>query len=221
MRVNKFIATHTEYSRRMADNLVSAGRVEINGTTASLGDTVIDSDTVNIDGHPINKVDIYLTGILHKPAGFVVSKNGQGSKTIYDLLPIKYHRLNPVGRLDKDSSGLLLMTNNGDLAQQLSHPKYDKSKVYDIELNKTLSESELKIINSKGVDIGDQRLSKFSIESTSRYHAFYRATLKEGRNRQIRRTFEVLGYKVIRLHRVSFGPYKLGRIAEGKFTIVD
>ena len=145
--------------------------------------------------------------MLNKPAGYVCSRNGQGSKTVYDLLPKKYHYLKTIGRLDKDSSGLLLLTNDGELANKLTHPRYQKSKVYEVSLNKELKSSDQSKLQ-KGVSL-DNGLSRFSyIKSTSANK--YEVTLSEGRNRQIRRTFEAIGYRVSKLHRTDFGSYSLG-----------
>lgn len=221
MRINKFLSSNTNLSRRSSDKAIEDGRVEINGITAKLGDVVVESDKLYLDGNLIVHKEQKLTIIINKPVGYVVSKNGQGSKTIYDLLPIKFHTLNPVGRLDKDSSGLLIMTNDGDFNNSLSHPSFNKSKVYFIELDKTLDNKSLNKINSIGVDISDKKPSKFKLESASSHFPKYKAILTEGRNRQIRRTFEALGYKVKELHRTEFGPFKLGRLPSGKLQIID
>ena len=218
MRLNQFLARHTELSRRSADVAIQAGRVEINGVLAKLGDTVIESDKVSLDSHAITPSAETITLLLNKPVGFVCSRNGQGSKTIYELLPTKYNRLNPIGRLDKDSSGLLLMTNDGNLMQQLAHPSNNKDKSYTVELNKRLAVADREKIVKEGVNIGDSRKSKFGIQliTDTRLHA----VLQEGRNRQIRRTFEALGYKVTSLHRTHFGIYNLGDTKIGAYKIV-
>lgn len=218
MRINQYLARHTELSRRSADTAIQEGRVEINHVIAKPGDIVIESDTVTLDGVKITEIDEITTIIFHKPAGYVVSKNGQGNRTIYDILPEKFHNLNPVGRLDKDSSGLLLLTNHGNLANQLTHPKYQKEKTYLVELNKPLaSEDKNKI--AAGVHIGDERPSRLEFKVLDKHTVKdkanrYCVTLSEGRNRQIRRTFAALGYEVVGLHRVSFGSYELGSLPE-------
>lgn len=218
MRLNQFLAQHTVLSRRKADEAISAGRVEINGVLARLGDVVIESDKISLDGQIIETQVKILTLMLHKPVGYVVSRNGQGSQTIYDLLPAKYHHLKPVGRLDKDSSGLLLLTSDGQLANQLSHPRYQKTKRYRVELDRRLHAADRSKIIGRGVNIGDERPSQFKVlpvsDTTLDVH------LQEGRNRQIRRTFEALGYKVIGLHRTHFGEYSLQSLKSGEFSVI-
>src|ERR1044072_8278255 len=118
MRLNKFIAQHSALSRRAADSVIEQGRVRVNDAQPTPGQNVTDDDIVELDGQKLTIAPKVQTIILNKPVGFVVSRQGQGSRTIYELLPTELHHLNPVGRLDKDSSGLLLLTNDGQLAQQ-------------------------------------------------------------------------------------------------------
>lgn len=219
MRINQFLARHTDLSRRGADQAVYEGRVEINGTLARLGDTIIDSDHVTLDGRAITPSVKALTLLLNKPAGYVVSRDGQGSKTIYDLLPEKYHHLNSVGRLDKDSSGLLLLTNDGDLANRLTHPRYEKEKVYEVRLNRPLEPIDQDAIHDKGVQLEDG-ISKLGLRALDDSHQAWRVTMREGRNRQIRRTFSALDYTVTRLHRTNFGDYTLGQLKTGDFSVI-
>lgn len=235
MRLNQFLAKHTNLSRRKADEAITEGRVEINGLQAKLGDIVVPTDRVTLDRHAISTSVKTLTLIFNKPVGYVCSRMGQGSKTVYDLLPGEYHHLNPVGRLDKDSSGLLLMTNDGGLANQLTHPRFHKRKVYEIQIDKPLKHADFLAISQQGVDIGDTRPSRFELDGRlktedkqdakssvfSPHSSVWRATLVEGRNRQIRRTFEALGYRVTQLHRTHFGDYVLGSLKEGKYSIIN
>lgn len=216
MRINQYLARHTALSRRSADAAISAGRVEINGTPARIGDTVTDSDTITLDGQPISKATAVTTVLFHKPVGYVVSRKGQGSQTIYDLLPKEYQHLNPVGRLDKDSSGLLLLTNDGELANRLSHPRYEKQKIYEVTLDKPLSPNDQDRIK-KGVMIEGKYLSKLELEPREDT-ASWTVKLSQGKNRQIRRTFSALGYNVVKLHRTNFGPYELGSLDIGSLT---
>ena len=129
MRINKFVALATGMSRRTADQAIAEGRVAVNGRPPTAGQQVTDEDQINLDGQTLQK-PAATTIMMNKPVGYVVSRDGQGSQTIYDLLPEEYQGLKPIGRLDKDSSGLLLLTNDGTLAQELTHPKYHKQKVY-------------------------------------------------------------------------------------------
>lgn len=219
MRINQFLAKYTELSRRAADKAVSDGRVEVNGILAMLGDVVVDSDRVSLDGQEIDSSQVDATIMLHKPTGYVVSRNGQGSKTVYDLLPERYHHLNPVGRLDKDSSGLLLLTTDGKLANELTHPRYDKTKTYEVELNRPLDPLDQDAVHDKGVALEDGP-SKLGLDPLGTGHKKWLVTMSEGRNRQIRRTFEHLGYKVTKLHRTNFGDYSLSDLKSGEFSVI-
>lgn len=219
-RLNKYIAQHTNFSRRAADDLIDSGRVTINGESTEQGKPVEDSDVVAIDGKPITNTDVATTTIiLNKPVGYVCSRNGQGSPTIYELLPVKLQHLNSVGRLDKDSSGLLLLTNDGQLANELTHPRYAKTKVYEVRLNKPLQPLHQQMISDYGIQLSDGP-SKFMIEKSDETGQTLRVTMKEGRNRQIRRTFIALDYQVSTLHRISFGEYQLGELPSGQLTIL-
>lgn len=216
MRLNKFIALATGMSRRKADSVIAADRVTINQQPASTGVRVSVSDEVRLDGKVLKPRELMLIA-LNKPIGYVCSREGQGSRTIYDLLPTELHHLKPIGRLDKDSSGLLLLTNDGSLANELTHPSNQKSKVYKLTLDKDLSPDAKKNITQAGVGLEDG-LSKFELSGSG---AEWTATLHEGRNRQIRRTFEALGYKVTKLHRIQFSNYSLDGLATGKVKLLD
>lgn len=174
---------------------------------------------------------------FNKPVGYVCSRRAQGNApTIYDILPKELRSLKTVGRLDKDSSGLILLTNDGDFAYQMTHPKFIKEKIYLVELDHDLAPLHQQEIADFGVEIGDGvsrlglvRLSaqEFSeamgenlTEKVTEERKFFRVTMSEGRNRQIRRTFAALGYEVVRLHRVQFGKYCLGDLAPNEYMKV-
>lgn len=215
MRINAYIAQATGMSRRAADAAIEAGQVTVNGRSATAGQQIRDGDTVSINGSNLSSNNRHTTIMLNKPVGYVCSRNGQGSKTVYDLLPHKYYHLKPVGRLDKDSSGLILLTNDGVLAHQLTHPRFQKQKVYLVKLNKTLSLNDQKKIE-QGIRLEDG-VSQLRLKpQNSGWHI----TMHEGRNRQIRRTFEAAGYHVTELHRISFGDYQLGSLKIGAFKEV-
>jgi len=215
MRINKFVAQATGLSRRAADRIIEEGRVAVNRQPASPGDGVGGEDIVEMDGQVISAAAEHLTIILNKPSGYVCSRAGQGSRTIYDLLPLEYHRLKPAGRLDKESSGLLLLTDDGDLANRLTHPKYAKTKVYEVGLDKPLAELD-KTKLEQGVKVDDytSSLQLSAIDSRT-----WQVSMSQGRNRQIRRTFAALGYTVNSLRRDHFGPYGLDDLASGKYRI--
>lgn len=215
MRLNKYLAASTSLSRRGADTAIAEGRVTVNGHTAEQGIDVTDADQVTLDGKKVQPAT-QLTILLNKPRGYVVSRNGQGSNTIYDILPPEYHHLNPIGRLDKDSSGLLVLTNNGELAQELTHPSHQKRKVYIVQLDRPLEPLHRQMISDHGLQL-DDGLSKLELERRAEgSETEWIVTMHEGRNRQIRRTFAALGYTVVTLHRTDFGDYRLGALESGK-----
>ncbi len=216
MRINKYIARASGLSRRAADQAISEGRVTVNGLSVNPGSDISDADSITLDGQPVSLPAETTTIMLNKPAGYVCSRDGQGSQTIYDLLPEELHNLKPVGRLDKDSSGLLLLTNDGDLANQLTHPRYAKEKVYEVGLDKPLKPAD-KTQAGQGVKLDD---GPSKLQITNHEGNSFTVTMSEGRNRQIRRTFEALGYQVITLHRTGFGQFKLANLKPGSITPV-
>lgn len=216
MRINKFIASATGLSRRAADAAIAEGRVAVNSQPSTSGHAVTDADIVTLDGKTLAVVAAQ-TIAFNKPAGYVVSRNGQGSSTIYDLLPAEYHHLKPIGRLDKDSSGLLLLTSDGNLANELTHPSRQKRKQYEVTLDTSLQPLHRQIINDTGIILEDGRSQlqlERLIEGDDRQ---WLVTMHEGRNRQIRRTFAALGYTVMRLHRTQFGTYNLNNLTLGSW----
>lgn len=225
MRINRFLAQATGMSRRAADTVIASGAVQVNGQTAATGHTVTANDTIAYHGKTytlaqLQAPDATATVLFHKPAGYVTSREGQGSQTIYDILPPEYHALKPVGRLDKYSSGLLLLTNDGVLAHELTHPSRQKTKTYEVTLNQPLAPLHRQMIQDHGVLLDDGP-SRFELERLrDGDDAQWRVTMHEGRNRQIRRTFKALGYHVTRLHRTHFGPYQLGGLKPGKTVLV-
>lgn len=217
MRLNKYIAVATGLSRRAADAAVAAGRVTINDEQPALGQQIQNGDQVALDGRTITPPVNTITIMLNKPVGYVCSRAGQGSRTVYDLLPPELQQLKPVGRLDKNSSGLLLMTSDGQLAYELTHPSFQKNKVYLVTLDSPLQPLHRQMISDHGVSL-DDGLSKFELE---RIHQGddrqWQVRMHEGRNRQIRRTFIALGYQIRELHRIQFGNYNLGELATGTY----
>ena len=220
LRLNKFLAERIGVSRREADELISDGKVLVNDEPAKLGAHIDISDKVCYN----NKIVPFKTDFLYlafnKPVGYVCSRRAQGSTpTLYKLLPKKYYNLKTVGRLDRDSSGLILLTNDGDFAFQMTHPKFRKQKVYEVELNKPLEPLHQQMISDYGVVLDDGP-SQFKIIKDASEKS-YIVILNEGRNRQIRRTFAAVGYRVTKLHRTQFGKYELGHLASGKYDIIE
>lgn len=221
VRLNKFLAHATGISRREADELISVGRVRLNGEPVEMGAQVAPDDTVTLDDAVVS-IDATRTYImLNKPVGYVSSRRQQGGNpTIYSLLPKKYHSLKPVGRLDRDSSGLLLLTDDGDFAHSLTHPSFHKMKSYEVEIKQPLAPLHRQMISDHGVmlDDGPSKLQLDRLEDGNDKR--WRITMHEGRNRQIRRTFGGLGYTVTKLHRTDFGNYSLGSLQPGEFEII-
>ena len=219
-RLNKYIAFHLGLSRREADDLISTGKVSVNDNQAALGSRVEAGQAVTVMGKLIAEKNAYTYISLNKPIGYVSSRKQQGDNpTLYSLLPENLHSLKPVGRLDKDSSGLLLLTDDGDFAYQMTHPKFYKVKTYTVELNTPLQPLHQQMISDYGVQLEDGP-SKLSLERIGDDRKSWVVTMHEGRNRQIRRTFSALGYFVGSLHRTSFGPYNLENLAAGEYKTV-
>ena len=220
-RLNKYIATNFGVSRREADLFIQQGKVIINGKKAEIGQRVEDGDQVTVQGHEVTAQKmIYLA--LNKPVGYVCSRKRQGdTPTIFELLPEKYQSLKNVGRLDRDSSGLILLTNDGDFAFQMTHPKFVKTKIYEVKIDRELEPLHQQMIADFGVQLPDGRSQLGLARLSDENRLEWQVTMSEGRNRQIRRTFEALGYKVVALHRIKFGNYELADLPGGEFTEVQ
>jgi 23S rRNA pseudouridine2605 synthase len=222
MRLNKYLAQNLGISRREADDLIAAGKITLNGKPAALGDrlkegSVDKNQEVWYNGKIVTASrHVYLA--LHKPVGYVSSRAKQDqTPTLYELLPEKYQTLKTVGRLDKDSSGLILLTNDGDFAFQMTHPKFQKRKLYEVALDQPLQPLHQQILSDFGVDLPDGK-SKLILTSTDPARRRWQVELTEGRNRQIRRSFGALGYTVTQLHRTTFGPYQIQDLKSGAYT---
>ena len=308
-RLNKFLALALGISRRQADDLIASGQIVVNKTTAILGQRITKTDTVYKNGTLVKPQAKFTYLILNKPIGYLSSRKSQGNvPTLYERLPKQYQALKTVGRLDKDSSGLILLTNDGVFTYQMTHPKFVKTKVYEVTLDKPLEPLHQQMISDIGLDLpdgksrleltesplctisgrsaspslrvsslktrrdsdspeivhrkdstadfsnqsfsdslpdarrangdnqeagsplglgmplGSDRLDqadeaeKRLREKSARTH--WQVTMHEGRNRQIRRTFAALGYKVIKLHRTQFGKYQLGSLKPGEWQLL-
>lgn len=220
MRLNKFIAENTELSRRAADLAIEQGNVTVDGEKAILGATISPSGKVMLSGIEVKqKINQNLTILLNKPVGYVCSKDGQGSPTVYNLLPSKYQNLNIAGRLDKDSCGLVLLTNDGGLLNQLTHPRYNKTKIYEVRLNKPLVDKD-KVEIQRGVtlDDGQSQLDLIKLDGSG---FEWQIKMHQGRNRQIRRTFAKLDYKVIGLNRTDIANYSISDLQNKKYIEID
>lgn len=220
-RLNKFLAVRLNIGRREADNLIAAGKVKLNGSVPAMGARVKPGDKVELGGTQLDSAaPEYIYLLMNKPVGYVCSKRQQGDvPTIYNLLPSEYKGLKTVGRLDKDSSGIILLTNDGDMAHQLTHPRFAKVKKYEVTLNKPLDPLHHQMINDRGIDLPDGK-SKLGLERLAEGdNKSWRVTMYEGRNRQIRRTFTALGYAVTKLNRVQLGPLSVADLPKGRLFV--
>ncbi len=218
MRINQFLAAATGLSRRAADTTIAAGRVKLNGTPVALGRTVNPSDTVTLDDQIVTLKTHHTYLMLNKPTGYVSSRTQQDANpTLYDLIPSHFHALRIAGRLDLDSSGLILLSDDGDFIQNLTHPSHGKTKRYELTLSGTLTPGDLQKLE-EGIPLRDG-LSHVTVIDT--HGKTVTVTLEEGRNRQLRRTFGALGYHVERLHRTNIGPFKLAELESGHWRPVS
>ncbi len=217
IRLNKFLAERLGLSRREADDAIEAGKVKINGARAILGARIDKTTEVCYNGNvvPFEAEFSYL--LLNKPAGYVCSRRSQGGvPTVYQLLPEKYRQLKNVGRLDKDSSGVILLTNDGNFAFEMTHPKFVKRKIYTVELDRSLEPLHQQMIADFGIELKDGR-SRLGLTRLDETRKIWQVEMSEGRNRQIRRTFGALGYTVVSLRRDAFGKWTLGDLQPGEF----
>lgn len=219
-RLNKYLAFHLGVSRREADDCISRGEVTINEAPIALGARVNKGDVVKVKGKVVKEKTAFTYIMLNKPVGYVSSRRQQGENpTIFSLLPKEYAHLKPVGRLDKDSSGVLILTDDGDFAFQMTHPQFYKVKIYEVTLDHALEPLHQQMISDHGIQLEDGP-SKLSLERIDDSRLRWTVTMHEGRNRQIRRTFAALGYTVTVLHRTHFGNYTLADLAVGNHTVL-
>ncbi|SMM98204.1 tRNA pseudouridine synthase A / Ribosomal large subunit pseudouridine synthase B [uncultured Candidatus Thioglobus sp.] len=213
-RLQKLIASAGYGSRRWAERLIEQGRIEINNKTADIGEQCEITDTVKIDGRKIDleryKEEKTKVVIMNKQAGIICSaKDNEGRQSVFDFLP-KKSRWVMVGRLDLNTSGLLLFTNNGDLANKLMHPSSEIDREYAVRvLGQVEPEDIQQLTNGIELDDGFAKFSRVTIGGGQGANRWYKVVLKEGRKREVRRLWETLGFRVSRLIRVRFGEIRL------------
>jgi pseudouridine synthase len=211
VRLNAWLARAGVASRRGADELIKAGRVTVNGEPGRLNTFVQARDEVRLDGQPLAKQRLAYV-LLHKPAGVVTTaRDPQGRRTVVDLVDHEA-RVVPVGRLDADTTGALLLTNDGDLAHRLAHPRYGVEKVYVAATWKQPDDAALAQLRA-GVELEDGRTAPAGVRRLA--GASIELTIHEGRNRQVKRMFEAVGHRVRRLHRSRFGPLTVEGLEPG------
>ncbi|MFW6366765.1 MAG: pseudouridine synthase, partial [Spirochaetota bacterium] len=218
VRINRFLASCGLGSRRKCESYVTEGRVTINGEVPGLSATVDPKkDTVLLDGKPLTTVHIAYYVMLHKPKGYITSVGDPfNRRTVRDLVDEKYWEAGvfPVGRLDKDTEGLLLLTNDGETAHRLMHPSFECSKTYQVTLDRPLEEKDRMKVES-GIRLREFHAQPCSITNASAGGTRFELTITEGKKRQIRIVFKSLHYKVTHLKRISLGPLHLGHLPKG------
>lgn len=215
MRLQKFLSAAGYCSRRKGETLILAGRVQVNGQVVTeLGTKVAaGQDRVTVDGQPVGVADELVYIALHKPKGVVTSCAHEGAPVVTDLIELAA-RIYPIGRLDKDSTGLLLLTNDGRLHHRLLHPSFDHEKEYEVTLARPIADGELNRL-ARGIDLNG-RVTRTAMVTRLAANAF-RIVLQEGRNRQIRRMVRVLGHRVTQLKRIRVASIALGGLKEGRW----
>ncbi len=220
MRLNKFLSTAGIASRRKCDELIKEGRVSVNGQIMTeMGfDVNLKKDVVNFDGRVISLPTSFVYYKFNKPKGYVCTANDEkGRKTIFDLVNSSY-RLFSVGRLDYDTEGLLILTNDGDFANKISHPTFHIEKEYRVTVEGEILESEMAVLR-KGVVVDGERLPSSKVKWLSFEKGFTKLSviIDEGQNRQIRRMFEAIGKNIKLLKRIRIGKVSLGGLKRGEF----
>jgi pseudouridine synthase len=215
VRLQKFLSAAGVCSRREGERFIASGRVKVNGRAVTELGSRIDPerDRVEVDGKAVllRKTPLYIA--LNKPKGYVTSCRQPRDRTVMELIGIS-ERVYPIGRLDKDSTGLLLLTNDGRLHHRLSHPSFDHEKEYDVSVAAPIPEAALRRM-SGGIILDGAPTRRAKVDSVSATR--FRITLKEGKNRQIRRMVQALGNKVSELKRIRVSGIRLGMLAEGKW----
>lgn len=235
IRLQKYIADRGIASRRKAELLIAEGSVSINGRIVTKLGTKIDpeKDAIDVLGKKATKrngdMPIYIA--LHKPVDYVTSSTSAQGASVMDLLQKSYgiqknrrdiaERVYPVGRLDKDSEGLVLLTNDGELTNRLTHPRYEHEKEYEIAIDKPLSKDAETVLKN-GMEIGEETVHGITIKKQEKrgQQAIVTTVLKEGKNRQIRKMFGRLGYRVLSLKRTRIGKLTLGTLPVGRWKFV-
>ena len=216
VRLNKYVADCTGFSRRTADELIRAGEIRVNGKPGVLGQTILpDTDRVQYQGQPlIRQAKQYL--IFYKPKGTVTTRHDpEGRKTIYDILPPRYHHLDPAGRLDRETSGIMLLSNDGDFLHELTHPRFNHDKTYRVKVDKPLLIPALDQLEAGIQLMPEDKLAQAVVKEVPDSKTVI-LVLKTGMNRQIRRSFESLGYDVVSLKRIAFAGLTLGGLRPGQ-----
>ena len=219
IRLQKFLSQAGVCSRRKAEELIRQGRMTVNGVVVTQLGTKVDPavDMVRLDGRLVQSGQKLVYIALNKPQGVVSSCDHPGEKTVVDLVAVE-QRVYPVGRLDKDSTGLLLITNDGKLHHGLSHPRFDHEKEYDVTVEKSITDGALKKL-ARGLPLKERRTRPATVQRLSARR--FRITLQEGRNRQIRRMVRKVGGRVVGLNRIRIACIELGQLQPGQWRYLE
>ena len=222
VRLNKYLADCGVGSRRECDRLIADGVVVVNGKVAQLGMEVSEHDQITVNGKRVGDKQKNYYLMLHKPKGYVTTvKDDLGRKTVMDLIDVKA-RLYPVGRLDYDTEGLLILTNDGDLANRLTHPRNEVNKTYVCRISGMLTEKErLQLERGVLVDGVKTAPARVRILKQDQHHTRCEITIHEGRNRQVKKMFEAVGKEVEFLKRVAVGELRLGGLKRGEYRFLN
>lgn len=225
IRLQKFMASSGVASRRASEKLIEEGRVKVNGQVITQLGTTVDPaiDKVEVDGQVIAAVNEMVYILLNKPPGFVTTAKDQFNRpTVLDLLHDVSTRVYPVGRLDYQTSGLLLLTNDGDLTLKLTHPKHEVFKTYVATVEGHIKNNSLETLKT-GVDIGDFFTSPADVTliTATDKESVVRIAIREGKYRQVRRMFEAVGHPVLALQRIELGKLNLSGLQEGKWRYLS
>lgn len=226
MRLQKFLARAGAASRRGSENLMTAGRVKVNGIVVTELGSKVDPrvDTVELDGIPVLLDNEPVTLMLHKPAGFITTMTDPFKRRcVAELVPLDmYPGLYPIGRLDSDTTGLLLFSTDGELGNKLLHPSRHVKKTYQVWVEGVPTKVQLEQLE-KGIELEDGLTApaEVALVQEERGRSLFELSIYEGRKRQVKRMFEAIGHPVLALHRISFGPLSLGELQLGSWRILD
>ena len=222
MRLNKYLAWCGIASRRKADELIAEGHVKLNGKRITEMGTTVDesSDVVTVDGKRIEPIRNKVYILMNKPKGVITTaKDELGRKNVLDLIDIR-ERVFPVGRLDRNSEGLLLLTNDGEMANRLTHPRYKVTKTYRARLDRPVDPDDLEPLAS-GIELEDGKTAPARVHYYADSADRIELQIREGRKHQVRRMFEALGYEVKALKRTRFGPLNLKGVERGRWRLLS